>query len=336
MGTSLDRVIGWLDDIRALDVGPLCPHLSPAGARAALETSLRTLQPDALSRAVERPGRPFSNAVMVTARTVFTAPLEWAAVLLGRGTELVLKPARDDAFARELARCANEHGLPLRTTTDRGVVTRAPLVVAMGRDETIRAIATQLSRGTRFLGFGHRFSVAWLTTPRGIAALGEDLALHDGLGCMSPVAVFTSLPREEALQALAETWRSVDARLPGGPPDPAAAARVRQREALARVLGRVECSPGWSVHALPIERFLPAALPRSVALHHVADVADFTASLTPYAGALSTVGTDDPSLTVPNGVRRCGPGEMQRPPLQRLHDGVDWLSDTLEVVERPQ
>ncbi|MEO0601992.1 MAG: acyl-CoA reductase [Myxococcota bacterium] len=329
MGTRLDRVIAWLDDVRRLDVAALCPHLSPEGARGALDAALESLGPDDIVRAVDRPGRPFPHAVMVVARTVFTAPIEWAAVLLTRGTSLALKPSSDDrGFADALVAAAEAHGLPLSATDDRAVIRDAPLVIAMGSDATVRAIGTEVAPGTRYLGFGHRFGAAFLTTADGFAALGPDLALHDGLGCMSPAAVFTDWSPDDALDALATSWRDINERLPAGPLAGAAAARIREREALARVLGRTARGPGWSVHALPVARFTPAALPRSVVLHAAVPRDDVARLLRDHAATLSTFATDDPALAIPEGARRCRPGEMQRPPLDRLHDGVDWLSAT--------
>jgi len=329
VGTPLQRVTAWLDDVRELDVAALCPHLSPVGARAALDAALDPLAPKPLSAAVQRTPRAFPHAVMVVARTVFTAPLEWAAVLLGRGTSLLLKPSSADrGFTDALVELARAHDLPLGRTEDRAAVGRAPLVVAMGSDATVEAIRSQVASDARYLGFGHRFGAAWLTTEDGFRAIGPDLALHDGLGCMSPAAVFTDWPLDDAVAALAESWRRIDAAWPSGPRDPASGARIREREARARVLGRVAKGPGWSVHALPIERFQPAALPRSTALHRVAGADGMAALLHRYEDVLSTFATDHPALAVPAGARRCAPGAMQRPPLDRLHDGVDWLSET--------
>lgn len=332
MGTNLDRVVAWLDDVRRLDVAALCPHLSPPGARAALDAALSALTPRALARAVDRPGEPHDSAVMVVARTVFTAPLEWAAVLLARGTDLTLKPASDDrAFAEALSDAARVRGLPLTITLDREVVTRVPLVVAMGSDATIATIGGLVSPEVRYLGFGHRFGAAWLTTEAGFDALGDDLALHDGLGCMSPAAVFTAWSLDDALEALAVTWRRTTERLPPGPLAGIAAAQIREREALARVVGRVVKEPGWSIHALPLDRFRTAALPRSVVLHAGVTGEAVAALLENHGHVLSTLATDDDQLVVPTTARRCSPGEMQYPPLDRLHDGVDWLSATMVV-----
>jgi len=330
VGTSLERVTAWLSDVRDLDVATLCPHLSPPGARAAIDVALDALTPELLAEAVDRPGSPFPSATMVVARTVFTAPLEWAAVLLGRGTSLVLKPSSDDrGFAEALAETAREHALPLTVTEDRSAVGVTPLVIAMGSDATVAAVESAVAPGARYLGFGHRFGAAYLTTEAGFAAIGPDLALHDGLGCMSPAAVFTDWPAADAVAALAEAWRRIGARWPPGPRDGATGARVREREALARVLGQVEKAPGWSIHALPLRHFRPAALPRSVALHPVAHRGEVEELLRTHRASLSTFATDDDALAVPEEARRCAPGEMQRPPLNRLHDNVDWLSRTL-------
>ncbi|MEN0061504.1 MAG: acyl-CoA reductase [Myxococcota bacterium] len=330
MGPRLERVVAWLEALHHFDPAPRCPHLSAQGARAAWEAALASLTPEALTRAVTRPGEPYDRAVMVVARTVFTAPLEWAAVLLARGTELTLKPSSADAgFAEELVQMAQAQGLPLFATSDRDIVGQLPLVVVMGTDETVDQVRAAAAPDARVLGFGHRFGAAYLTTAEGFAAIGPDLALHDGLGCMSPAMVFTDWPEDEATAALAQSWRAIDAQWPSGPIDPIAGAQIRQREALARVLGQVSKDRGWSVHALPRDRFAPGALPRSVVVHAMSHREHVETVFRDHEKQLSTVGTDDPHLSVPDSARVCRPGEMQRPPLVRFHDGVDWLGATL-------
>lgn len=327
---SLIAVGAWRDRLRSVDAAAAAPHLSPEGAAHALTVALDALGDDALAAAAAVPGAPFRTATLVCARTVFTAPLEWCAVLLSRGTAVRCKlPAGVPGLGPVLAEHAAVLGLPLVVTEQRGAVQGAELVVAMGADATVADIGTQLAPDTRFLGFGNRYSVAWVRRVESLTALAEDAALHDGAGCMSPVAVFTDLPTPVVLGALGAAMADAQRRWPRGPVSAADAARTRTRRALARVVGAVAEGDGWSVHALPVEHFLPASLPRSLVVHQVVDVEQLRGPLT---GPLSTVGTDDPTglATVLDAasVRVCAPGEMQRPPLLRRHDGVDWIRET--------
>jgi Acyl-CoA reductase (LuxC) len=324
----LQRVIDWLAELRATDPVPLGAPLSPVGARLAWDAALGALEPEALSRAAALPGAPFASAAVVVARTVFTAPLEWAAVLLARGTRVVLKVPHDQpATGLALATAAARHGLPLAATPDRAAIGGAELVVAMGSDASVAEIGAQSTAARRLL-FGSRSSVAWITDPRSLDAVAADAALYDSRGCMSPVAVFTPLPPGEVAAGLAAAMDRAEAAVPRGAITAREAAEIRARVALARAAGTSRVGPAWGVLTLPAERFVPSPLPRVLTVHGVADRAAFSAWLARWSESLSTLGTDDAGLAWP-GVRVCAPGSMQRPPLDRRHDGVDWLRATL-------
>lgn len=327
---SWSAVRAWRELLHRIDPSPAVPTLSGAGAQHALAVQLDALTDTALDQVAAMPGKPWSTATVTTARTVSTAAIEWCAVLLGRGTRVVWKhPLGAPGLAPLLADAAAKVRLPLTVTADRAAVDDAELVVAMGSDETITAIRDR-ARGT-VLGFGHRFSVAWVTERAGLAAVADDAALHDGRGCMSPVAVFTPLANADA--TLAAAMVEAQRRWPVGAVAPAEAAAIRARRALARAVGAVHEGDGWSVHALPVARWSAAALPRSIAVHQVTDVAGFAEAMAPMLPWLSTVGADAKIPAWP-AVRVAALGRMQRPPLVRRHDGVDWLKATLQPADR--
>lgn len=310
---SWAEVDRWRAAVRALSPRDLdVPDLSGPVARFALDAALDAL--DDVPRHLDR--RAPAHTAVVCASTVFTAPLEWAAVLLARGGAVTLKSPR--GLERWFDAVADATRLPLAATTDRAVLRRADRVVAMGSDATLAALRAELAPGV-LLGFGHRFSVAWWTDPAQADALALDLALFDGRGCMSPVAVFSPIP--DAGVRLAAALDRVEARLPRGAVRPAEAARIRERVALARVLGAARIGSASAVLELPIDRFEPTGLPRVVPVH-ACDRAGFVSAIRHVAHELSTIGTDE---TVGLGVRESPLGWMQRPPLDRLHDGVDWL-----------
>lgn len=314
---SWERVRTLRDRLRAQ--GPQTPcGLSPEGARLVWNIALDALDDETLERVSRIEGEPFEAACVITASTVPTASFEWAAVLLGRGTRVFLRPSsRQPGWTDQLVRAAGELDLPLEV----GEALDAPLVVAMGSDATIDTLRSRV--GGRLLGFGHRISFA--VTDSELDAVAADHACHDSRGCMSPVALLTSLSLEDACDRLALALERAHARWPTGSLAPAEHAAIRERRALARVVGTVREGPGWSVHGLPQAHFRPLALPRSLAVVQVRDPAAFLAK----QGPLSTLGTRLPLSF--EGCRRCPPGQMQRPPVERLHDGVDWLRETLRA-----
>jgi hypothetical protein len=329
-----DDVRRWRDVLRTADVSAYRGPLSEPGMHAAWSVALDALDDASLQAVAAIPGEPYPTAAMALARTVITAPLEWCAVLLGRGTELVLKyPRGEPGLTPLLVQAAEALDLPLRATDDRGALQQAELVIGMGSDSSAQAIRQQ-EGPSRVLAFGHRFSVAWITRPESLPALARDLALHDGRGCMSPVAVISPLPLEQLCEGLALALQQAEQRWPRGALGPVEAAAQRTRRALARVTGLVREGEGWAVHGLPPERFEPLGLPRTPAAIGLAsgEPERLWDWLGPWTAHLSVVGTDDPLLRPPSdGVRLVEPGAMQAPPLLRLHDGVDWLRATLRV-----
>ncbi len=329
------RVRAWRDHLRTL--APDGTSLSPAGAQAAWDVALDALTDDALATAAAIPGAPFATACVVVAGTVPTAAIEWCAALALRGTQVTVKhPTSHPGLLPLLVDAARSVGLPIRITDDRSAVADADLVAVMGSDETVRAIRTAARADARVLAHGHRFSVAWVTGDDAFHGLAEDAALQDGRGCLSPVIAFS--PREDALERLAEACAAVAARWPTGDVDAIEGAEIRTREALARVTGAVRAGPGWSIHLLPLDRVVPIALPRSVLLVRCDDPAAAAQALGLWGRHLSTVGTDDDAAAeafVTAGASRvCRPGQMQRPPLVRVHDGEAWLHTLVRAIGR--
>jgi hypothetical protein len=343
-----DAIRRWRDRLRGADVASAADDLHPLTLRAGLDATLDAWTDDALARIAAAPGRPWRRAVVVTTATVPTAALEWLALLLGRGSEVTWKhPAGRPGLAPIAA--AHAVDLPLTVTADRACVAEADAVIVLGSDATVRAVRAAAAPHAAVFGHGHAWSCAWITgrdlppDPRLPDELQDpwgrvaaDAALHDGRGCLSPVVAFTSLPLDVAVPALAEALARAAARWPRGAVHPTEAALERTRWARARVVGRAAVGDGFSVHGLPAASFAPASLPRSVAVVAVPDVHAAHAAARPWARALSTVGTDDPTTIdgwLDLGASRiCAPGRMQRPPLDRVHDGVRWVTQTWRAV----
>lgn len=317
----------WRDQLRESDLATVATPLSPAGLHLVLHDAIEMLDDETLDEVAAMPGAPFATAAMAVPRTVPTAPIEWCAVLLGRGTRLVLKPpAGEPGLVPILVAAAGAVGLPLTQGEGHGALAGAALVVVMGEDDTVRSVRQHHPHAT-VLGFGHTFSVAYAATDAAIEEVARDAIRFDGRGCLSPVALLSPRPLEEACGALAAAMERAQGDVPRGTITPAEGAAIRTRRARARAEGVVHEGDGWSVHGLPPERFEPVGLPRSLSVHHATE-ATLDRLLAPHAGALSTFATDGPAPPWPH-VRICRPGEMQRPPLIRQHDGIDWLAATL-------
>jgi hypothetical protein len=330
---TLERVLAWRDALRADAAGAPDVGLSRPGLRLVLDAALDALDARALATAVDLGGAPFEAATFVAARTVVTAPIEWLAVLLGRGTRVTLKhPAGAPGLAPWLAEHARRLGLPLVVTDRREAVQGVPLVIVMGDDATVAEVRDAVAPDVRCLGFGSRVSLAWW--PLGdvaaeAAALARDLAAHDGRGCMTPSVILTDRP-DEAADALAAAMSEAEARWPRGEVTPAEHAALRARTALARATGRVIEGPGWGVHVVPVGLIDPVGLPRAAQV--VGLGADGAPPPSVLRWPLSVVGVPRGWVDAPDVQRRFGPlaarictlGAMQRPDLLRVHErGLD-------------
>ncbi len=327
----IDEVRAWRDALLA-DL-PNAPQtgLSPEGLELVLRDALGALTNEALEHAMAEPGTPWSRATFIAARTVVTAPLEWVALLLARGSVVRWKaPASAPGLSGWAAAHARALGLPLTATTDRPEPRPSDLVIAMGSDETVAALKR---RGhPHLLGFGHRFSAGWWSRDAPLedtaSALARDLAAHDGRGCMTPAVVFTDVAAELATQALANAMALAEARWPRGHLAPGEHAALRSRIALARAAGGAVRTGGpWSVLTVPIALARAAALPRSIQVVE-ANRTDTRAWLHASPHPVSTLGATEQTGWDLTDARICEPGAMQCPPLIREHDGVSLVRAT--------
>jgi len=326
--TRLTAVQRWRDALLQRDAADFDTGLSPAGARLAWTHALSAWTDDALAAVEALPGAPYRRAALITARGAFTAPLEWCAVLLLRGTAVVWKVTDGgDGVAAVAAEAARALGLPLEATRSRAAVAGADLVVAMGADATIDTLRATLPPETHLLGFGHRFSVAWWTRLDQADALAVDLAAYDTRGCLSPAAIFTPLPLAVAGPALAAALARAEARWPRGALSAVDAANARTRRAVARTVGQTWEGPGWAVWGLPLTHLEPVTSPRTASLYPAQRIDDALVALAPWRPWLSSIGADAPLHPEPT-LRVCPLGTLQRPPLDRLHDGLRWIEHT--------
>lgn len=328
-----------LERLRACGPEGWATGLSAAGAKHAWDAALAGLVPDDLARRLE--GAAPRRVGIVCSGNVFIAPLEWTFSLALRGVDVVLKPATGQE-ATVHGMVAALAGLPGRVEVAMwkgGDVENEALALAgcdavlgFGGAEAMEAIGLRLATwapAPLWLPFGPKAGVAVVASLDHACAerLADDHALHDGRGCMSPAAV---LAVDADLQAMATAMVAAQATWPRGDLSPAEGAAVRARIALARVLGSVHEGEGWAVLELPVSHLRLAALPRVAVVHRVCSLEEadtLVAAQGDRVGTLATetptgLGLRDPSKPAP---RVCAPGEMQRPPFARFHDGVDVL-----------
>lgn len=204
------------------------------------------------------------------------APFEWTAILPGGSIPmptllsgllplvlgspvLMRETAADPVTGRLLARslAARDPSLgrafesiDLATEDEAAFATllQAPCVVATGSDETIVAVRDRLTPAQRFVGYGHRLSVAILGPEGGEAELARaarglalDVARWDQAGCLSPRVAYVIGSADASGRAAAfgaETARALAAladEMPRGRLDPEQRLAIAHERAAAQM-----------------------------------------------------------------------------------------------------
>ena len=230
-------------------------------------------------------------------------------------------------------------------------------VTATGSDEAIRKIRNQLPARVRFVGYGHKLSVAYVTrealekhgSEKIAADLVEDIVAWNQLGCLSPHAVyveeFSTTIALDFAKILADQLSAREQTEPRGPVDPQTAAAITTRRMFYEVrssadpLTRVwksNDSTAWTVVHDTATDFQPSCLNRFIFVKPIKDLNDFLASLGTLHGQISTVGLAAPmpraqkiapQLAQAGITRICRIGQMQNPPLTWRHDGRPSLGE---------
>jgi hypothetical protein len=380
---ALARVLdGWRDPRSPWRLGleaelPGHTGFSPENVRAGLDLALAPLSGEALHGLVARElggaavldgsAGPlvtgFETCAVLLAGALPTPTLValLAPLVLGSGV-LAKTSVHDPVTARWLARSLGEVdpelGACLAVTSFRSddaacleALLGADSVAASGSDATILGLRRRVLPPRRFVGRGHRLSVAALGPEalRGeplaaaAAALALDVALWDQLGCLSPVSVFVAGDggaADGAAEALEHALERAERGLPRGRLSPEAAAAVAgEREAaeLRAAAGRdvrLLAGASWTVVREEDARPRPAPLHRFVRVVPVAGSAGLVEALRPQgphlaavalAGFGSTVREVARALAALGASRLCAPGRMQAPPLAWHQDGQGVL-----------
>jgi hypothetical protein len=264
-------------------------------------------------------------------------------------------PVTAPLFARALAERDLELGAAVAVADFRHddepaltALCQADCVVATGSDRAVSALAARVAPPRRFVGHGHRFSLALLgpgaTRGEALASATEglalDVALWDQLGCLSPVSVHAADPdpraAERVAEALAGALARVEVRLPRGRIGVETAAAIARARAEAELRAAVIASPGtaWTVACERDPALRPSPLHRFVRVHPARDAGEALAALRPHAAQLAAValagfGAQEGALASQllelGASRTCPPGQLQSPPLSWPRDGMGVL-----------
>ena len=233
----------------------------------------------------------------------------------------------------------------------------ANCVTATGSDESLTEIRNRLPATVRFVGYGHKLSLAYITREslekRGAekiaSAIAEDVTAWNQLGCLSPHAVYVETDAEPDSHAVAaaianqlEAREQID---PRGAVSAEIAAAISTRRMFYEVRAASDpdtqiwssaCSTAWTVVHENSHPFQTSCLNRFLFVKPVANFNDFLTSVEPLQGKISTVGLAAPMARVQQiapqlsnaGVTRiCRVGSMQNPPLTWRHDGRPSLAE---------
>jgi hypothetical protein len=245
------------------------------------------------------------------------------------------------------------------TDLEDALFAEAGCVTATGTDESLIEIRNRLPATTRFVGYGHKLSLAYVTresleksgVEKIAAALAEDVTAWNQLGCLSPHAVYVESAAEPDSHALAaalanqlEAREQIDPR-GAVPAETAAAISTRRMFYEMRAASDPDTqtwssagSTAWTVVHENSDLLQTSCLNRFLFVKPVANFDAFLTTIEPLRGKISTIGLAAPmaraqqiALQLSNaGVTRiCRTGSMQNPPLTWRHDGRPSLAELI-------
>lgn len=360
----------------AIDV--MLPKFDDIGLRSLLSAELGSywaldefIRHDASTRRIARgPGRQFH----VLAGGVPTVGIFSLICALLLKSPVIAKPSAHDAlfpalFAQTLARVEPRLAGALAVLPwpggsvelEQAAMAGAGAVVVYGSDATVADLRRRAPAGARFVGYGHRLSVAGV----GREALGDeyveatarrlawDVALFDQQGCLSPQVAAVERGGQVEPKAFAERVAAELAALavtfPRGALDPAEAAQIqslRQTAAFQAAAGadvalwQSPDSTDWTVIYRAIAAGLSTCRNRVISVVSVDDLASelprLCAGLPISTVGLAAWGPHLPDLIAaltPLATRICHLGTMGEPPVTWRHDGQTNLGPLVSWVD---
>ena len=232
----------------------------------------------------------------------------------------------------------------------------ADAVVAFGDDRSVQALSARVQPPRRFVGHGHRVSLAvvgeGVLTPETAEGLSADVAFYDQQGCLSPHVVYVLGERTHCLdfcEVIAQAMAATELRLPRRTLPAAEAAAVQE----ARAAHELKCaidpkartwssrgSTAWTVLYDEAPEFELSCLNRLVRVKRLEAVEQLSRSLSPVLGHVQGIAVAPKELMASvreiareSGVSYiCPPGQLQKPPLTWRGDGLDSLLPLVSLV----
>ena len=374
LGAQLELLRDSTSSIRARLAAelPAATGFHPATLAAGLQAGFAPWTAKAFSELIQRelgsdPGRIASGFPLTAVVLGGAIPMPTVLQLLAPlalGSPVLLRPgSRDPVSARavalelarldpELGRCIEVVPFPYVDSAALDALAGADCVVASGSDEAVAAIAGRVRPWQRFVGYGHRFSIAALGRDGDLnascAALARDVALWDQLGCLSPIALAAVGWRWEERAALLNELEAAFAKQAGAWPagvlDADAAAQRANEVATCEMRAAagegadLRRDPGrsWALLADRDPGFRGSPLHRVLRVRFVESADALEAWLAPVAHHLASVGVSGFGVEASLGLARrltrlgasrvCRFGEMQAPPISWSHDGQGVLT----------
>lgn len=239
----------------------------------------------------------------------------------------------------------------------------ADCVTATGSDEALGAIRLRLPGRTRFLGYGHRVSFAYVSAPvltglflnRVVSRAAADVTAWNQLGCLSPHVIYVEAggethPKHFATLLAAELSNREQSE-PRGPVPEAVSVHISSRRGIYEVraasnldthLWSSEGSTAWTVVYEEDPRFQVSCLHRFIYVKPVTGLEQALQHADPLRDKVSTIGVAVPEHTMTEvastlarwgATRVCPLGTMQEPPLGWRHDGRPVLADLVRWTD---
>ena len=375
---SLRERTGYTEPVIDYALDTLFAEIDAAAMCATVAGELGSI--DALERFVERPNRPavtyvpLERVTIVASDTTIGVALFPLIFALLAGAHVRVKD-RDDrfigAFLETLAcewpeLAARASAEPWRGDDDasaRAHLGDADVVVAFGSDAALGAIRARLAPHARFIGYGHRTSIGYVTRAAlageavaRVAALGaaRDALLYDGEGCLSVHAIFVesdaAVTPQRFAAMLADACDEIAIEFPASceAHDSAVAAYLRSMRFRAAQGDAIVIASALAPHVVVFESdptVAPPLLRRVVACYAIASPDDALAFLRhhsiPLEGlAFSSDATATPRADLDAFARASGAariatlGTLQTPPLGGEHGGVGRILPFVRAIYR--
>ena len=239
----------------------------------------------------------------------------------------------------------------------------ADCVTATGNDETISAIRKAVPAQTRFMGYAHRLSFAFvssgvlsgLNASRIAACAATDISAWNQLGCLSPHVIYVEsggeISPEQFAEMLATEMALREQSEPRGNLPVEIAAAISSRRSIYELrashsddtrLWSSKESTAWTVVFETESQFQTSCLHRFIYVKSVADLTQALQSADPVRSKISTVGLAASEereqhlateLARWGATRVCPLGQMQNPPLAWRHDGRPALAELVRWTD---